>query len=164
MINLILLIQALLAVRRSTWFIDGSNLIAHKGVPKDREALISKLQPFDNGCDVKLIFDGRRGNSDGSERSLTDQFDVLETKHGFTTDDYIVEAMEDLANTGVVGSSNKVQVVTADRELRRRVLGVRNIDSQVINPVVFWKRYRPRLTGLKGSDPKWKDGDSENQE
>jgi hypothetical protein len=54
--------------------------------------------------------------------------------------------------TPILSSStrNIVQVVTADRKLRQQVLAIKpNKVKGVINPVTFWKRYIPRLCGLK---------------
>ena len=40
----------------------------------------------------------------------------------------------------------EVQVVTADKELRRIC---QRASAKTINPVKFWRRYLPRLKGLK---------------
>ena len=79
---------------------------------------------------------------------------------GLLADDYIlneISAMgrdshhhhheQDAASTT---TRNVVQVVTADRKLRQQVLAIKpNKVKGVINPVTFWKRYIPRLCGLK---------------
>lgn len=93
---------------------------------------------------------------------------------GLLADDYIlneIRAMEHHKNMNVLSSltieidqnhhpiqstittltsRNIVQVVTADRKLRQQVLAIKpNKVKGVINPVTFWKRYIPRLCGLK---------------
>lgn len=47
-----------------------------------------------------------------------------------------------------MNSSVRIQVVTADRELRRKVRSYSAVRA-VVNPVTFWKRYLPRLSGAK---------------
>jgi hypothetical protein len=44
-----------------------------------------------------------------------------------------------------------IQVVTADRQLRNEVLNIKQPIKVrgVVNPVTFWKRYLPRLCGMK---------------
>jgi hypothetical protein len=52
--------------------------------------------------------------------------------------------------SSINGSRNIVQVVTADRKLRQRILNIKPMKVRgVINPVTFWKRYLPRLCGMK---------------
>jgi hypothetical protein len=78
---------------------------------------------------------------------------------GLLTDDYIKQDIQELLLQMRTSSKRSdtilipkvVEVVTADRILRREVLTMKPIVRGVINPVVFWKRYRPRLTGLKSN-------------
>mmetsp|Transcript_48133 Transcript_48133/g.58051 ORF Transcript_48133/g.58051 Transcript_48133/m.58051 type:complete len:93 (+) Transcript_48133:259-537(+) len=61
-----------------------------------------------------------------------------------SADDYIVKALKE------TDTASKVYVVTADRELRRRARNFRrNVVS--VNPVKFWKKYRPRLSMMKST-------------
>ena len=44
----------------------------------------------------------------------------------------------------------RIEIVTADKQLRKALLRVKPVVRAVVNPVTFWKRYLPRLAGLKG--------------
>ena len=81
---------------------------------------------------------------------------------GMLADDYILNEIRAMEHTNrhnpttttttssLSTSRNVVQVVTADRKLRQQVLAIKpNKVKGVINPVTFWKRYVPRLCGLK---------------
>jgi hypothetical protein len=78
---------------------------------------------------------------------------------GILADDYILNEIRNMGITTTITTTtsltsmnirNIVQVVTADRKLRQQVLAMKpNKIKGVINPVTFWKRYVPRLCGLK---------------
>jgi hypothetical protein len=146
--KLLPLLQAtLFAVGRqhpTTWIIDGNNLLAHRGTPIDRDVLAKKLEPIRGAEEVVLVFDGRPGeatsvDSEGTLRKVS-------LGEGLSADDYIQQEIADLLETM---PRRRIQVVTADRELRRSVLEQKAIVRGVVNPVTFWRRYLPRLCGLK---------------
>jgi hypothetical protein len=141
-----LLQAALFAVGRqpTTWMIDGNNVLAHKGTPIDRDVLAQKLGPIRGAEEIVLVFDGRPGEatsvvSEGTLRRVS-------LGEGLSADDYIQQEIIDLLETI---PRRRIQVVTADRELRRSVLEQKPIVRGVVNPVTFWRRYLPRLCGLK---------------
>lgn len=145
------LFLSLLAVSRNKsmkWFIDGNNLMGHRGTPKTREAIVEKLQPMrEQGLDVVIVFDRRKSESAETQIAQEGLFSTVIVGDGTTADDYILERIEALKESKII-----VQVVTADRELRCKALASRYVVRKVINPVVFWRRYRPRLSGLKKAD------------
>jgi hypothetical protein len=102
----------------------------------------------ENNLDVVLIFDSHRGEGDDMKVAKDGKFSTVIMGEGKTADDYILEEIESSKTSG----SAFVQVVTADRDLRRKALETRSVVRRVINPAVFWRRYRPRLTGLKRFD------------
>ena len=139
------------------YFIDGSNTMGHKGTPRDRETIAEKLKPIEQASSdlsVILVWDGLKGQSEtivvDSEHtnSRRSDFQIVALAEGMSADDYILESLQELKDSHNAGQSS-VQVVTADRELRRQVLRLKPVAKGVINPVVFWKRYRPRLSGMK---------------
>jgi hypothetical protein len=85
-------------------------------------------------------------------------------------DDYIIHDIQSMqtTSTSILSSSassssseqqllnnnnnnrNIVQVVTADRKLRNDIMNIKpNKVRGIIHPVTFWKRYLPRLCGMK---------------
>jgi thiol-disulfide isomerase/thioredoxin len=149
--RLVHLFVSLLAVGRRPlkWLIDGNNLMGHRSSPITREAVSEKLRPMkDNNLDVVLIFDSRKGEGDDTKVTKDGKFSTVIMGEGKTADDYILGEIESFKTLG----SSFVQVVTADRDLRRKALETRSVVRRVINPAVFWRRYRPRLTGLKKFD------------
>jgi hypothetical protein len=145
-----LLQAALFAVGRqqpTTWIIDGNNVLAHKGTPIDRDVLAKKLGPIRGAEEVVLVFDGRPGeatsvDSEGTLRRVS-------LGEGLSADDYI---QQEITNLLEAIPRRRIQVVTADRELRRSVLEQKSIVRGVVNPVTFWRRYLPRLCGLKSKE------------
>lgn len=124
-------------------YIDGNNLMSHRKVTKGRDELAAKLAGI-RGSQVTLVFDGKRG--EGASDSGSDPR-VVVTRGGNeetgadreTADEWIERAIED-------GSHEIVEVVTADRTLRR----IAQASSvKTINPAKFWTRYLPRLKGMK---------------
>ena len=143
-----LLPALLLAVTKHTavtWFIDGNNLMGHKGTPRSRESIAEKVKPIQAAERVVLVFDGTKGQS---EDTVHDEgiFKSVFLREGISADDYILDEIKAMIP---LRPRRKVQVVTADRALRRKVLETKPIVYGVVNPVVFWKRYLPRLCGLK---------------
>jgi len=136
--------------RRVTWFIDGNNMFGHKGIPKNRDAISAKLQEIQQrNTEVVLVWDGKKGTQGGytSKEENSDTFTTITTKEGLTADDYILSEIKAIYESGSTG--HEVQIVTGDRELRRLALATKKICTNAVDPVVFWRRYRPRLAGLK---------------
>jgi hypothetical protein len=78
---------------------------------------------------------------------------------GLLADDYILNEIQLLFQPNATNSEDLqrraqksiIQVVTADRKLRSEILNIKQPIKVrgVVNPVTFWKRYLPRLCGLK---------------
>jgi len=135
---------------RLTFFIDGNNMYGHKGIPKNREAIKEKLLEINQrNTEVVLVWDGNKGVQGGytSKEKDSDMFTTIITKEGLTADEYILSEIKAIVESGV--RDHEVQIVTGDRELRRLALASKKICTNAVDPVVFWRRYRPRLAGLK---------------
>ncbi|GKY99179.1 hypothetical protein MPSEU_000873300 [Mayamaea pseudoterrestris] len=163
--NLPMSTSALQAATTTTWFIDGNNLLASRGVPKDlnvvqeRLGCIETLQS-DATIQVMLVMDGPKNRqlaeaaeSVSEMKQENDESTPVKTHSvgscvriqlppGQSADDYIYEsvAVRSLSN------GNALQIVTADGELRRRVS---SMVKNVVHPSKFWKTYLPRLAGEK---------------
>ena len=107
---------------------------------KEEPSSSSSSSSSPNTIDHRLIRSNKRRNA-----SI---FQVVSLAEGLSTDEYIMEQLLHLKQQQGT-TTTKVQVVTADRALRRKVLETKPVVRGVVNPVVFWRRYRPRLTGLK---------------
>jgi len=142
------LYSSLLAFTRkpTTWFIDGNNVLGQKGTTNDRGKLADRIQPIRaaGAESVILVFDGRPGQS--LETMEEDNFRQVSLAEGVSTDSYILEEIERLV---AESKSNRISVVTADRRLRQLALQNRPAVKVVVNPVTFWKKYIPRMSGLK---------------
>ena len=138
-----------LGKKPTTWIIDGNNLLAQKGTSKDREVLAEKLKSIHSiGAEsVVLVFDGRPGDSFLEHHQGS--FQQVQLAEGVSSDHYILEEIAAIVATSKV---RRVQVVTADRELRRLALESRPIVKGVINPITFWKKYLPRMAGWKKAE------------
>lgn len=149
---LYLTLLALFALRQKpTWLIDGQNLLGSRSTPRNEQEITEKLR-FIRAEALYLVFDGKHDASGTHEVNGSFHHVVC---CGISADDYIVEEIEKILKHN---PRAKVQVVTADRELRRRVLGNCPAARKVVNPVVFWKRYLPRLAGMKRTS-RWDDSD-----
>ncbi|GAX21482.1 hypothetical protein FisN_10Hh062 [Fistulifera solaris] len=143
-----LLLEMALALQRerTTWYIDGHNLLGHKGTPRSVEALIQALEPIQGVEKIALILDSKLETDPLIQIQPCDNNVVLETvtlSRDISADDYIRQQIhEALPHT-------RIQVVTADRDLRRQVLQTKPVVRGVVNPVTFWRRYLPRLCGYK---------------
>jgi hypothetical protein len=133
----------------TTWIIDGNNLLAHRGTPIDRDVLAQKLGPIRGAQEVVLVFDGRPGEATTSVESEGGTLRRVSLGEGLSADDYIQQEIISLLEAI---PRRRVQVVTADRELRKSVLEQKLIVRGVVNPVTFWRRYLPRLCGLKSKE------------
>lgn len=127
--------------------------MGHKGTPKERGRVLEKLKPMasENGLDTVVIFDNAPNDSSETVIEQDGKFSTVIMGKGMTADDYVLGEIETIKETKPPHAY--IQIVTADRDLRRKALHTRNVVRGVINPVVFWRRYRPRLTGLKKGGP-----------
>ena len=146
-----LLQPLLLAVggRKPThWFIDGNNLLAHGGTVKDKDALVLKLQDTPGAEELVLVFDGRPG----TETAISQEGNLrtVSLGEGLVSDDYIQEEIKKLMDDPILRRKHRVNLVSADRALRKKATNCKPIVRSVINPVTFFRRYLPRLKGLKG--------------
>jgi len=139
---------------KQTWIIDGNNLMGHKGTPRDPDALTHKLQPI-AADEVILVLDGRPN----TETEIITEFGTSSSSNlqrvnlgqGLSADEYILEAIQarNQPNAKRRDQVTRIQVVTADRKLRRAIRGIKPVVKDVVNPVTFWRRYLPRLCGYK---------------
>lgn len=146
-----LLQPLLLAVggRKPThWFIDGNNLIAHGNTVKDKEALVGKLMETPGAEELVLVFDGRPGTE--TDISQIGNLKTVSLGEGLISDDYIQEEIMKMMNDPVLKRKHRVNLVSADRALRKKATSCKPIVRTVVNPVTFVKRYLPRMKGLKG--------------
>lgn len=137
------------------FYVDGNNLMGHKVTPKNHQNIANQLYNISN-AEIMLVFDGPK-QKDDVETTITNIIQKIDTNNllfqqinlgtGLSADEYIKDSIKEI----LLMKGTKVEVVTADRILRREVLLMKPIVKGVINPVVFWKRYRPRLTGLKSN-------------
>lgn len=130
--------------KQNHYIIDGNNLLHSKGVPRQADVLTEKLKPIATLEPVILVFDGRPGQ----ERSETEEgyFRRVQLEEGMSSDDFI---LEEIVAIGLESKDNRVKLVTADKRLRSKALQKGQIVKTVVNPVLFWKKYRPRMGGLK---------------
>ena len=131
----------------TTWFVDGNNLLGHKGTPKNAEILAQKLQPI-QAESVVLVLDGQKGGLAETDIQVQGTFQKVMLGEGMSADDFIMDEIKAMLNA-VPAERKRVQVVTADRELRSAVLSFKPVVRGVVNPVTFWRRYLPRLCGMK---------------
>jgi hypothetical protein len=76
------------ATKSSVWFIDGNNVIGHRGTPKDQDALFQKIEPICAAdSTVFLVFDGK----EGVKEQVTDSNTIYRVNllPGISADDYI---------------------------------------------------------------------------
>ena len=137
---------------KHTWYVDGNNLLGHKGTPKDPEALTQKLQLIQGVEEVILVLDGRPN----TETEIIDcgggsNLKRVNLGQGLSADDWILQDIgeRNQANAPRRDQTTRVQVVTADRKLRQRIRNIKPVVKDVVNPVTFWKRYLPRMCGFK---------------
>lgn len=142
------LLQTSLALQRerTTWYIDGHNLLGHKGTPRTVDALIQALEQIHGVEKIALVLDSKLETDPLIQIQQCVNNDLLETvtlSRDISADDYIRHQIHSaLPHT-------RIQVVTADRDLRRKVLQTKPVVRGVVNPVTFWRRYLPRLCGYK---------------
>ncbi len=124
-------------------FIDGNNLMATRKVTKGRDALAAQLSGC-RGREVVVVFDGKVGEQ--ASTSGTDPV-VVVTRGGAEDGSYERETADQWISRELERSSKScAEVVTGDRVLRRVAHACK---AKCINPAKFWRRYLPRLKGLK---------------
>jgi hypothetical protein len=130
--------------RLNHYIIDGNNLLHSKGVPRQVEKVTEQLKPIANTEPVLLVFDGRPG----LERTETEEgnFRKVQLEEGASSDDFI---LSEISALGEESKDIRVKLITADKRLRVVALSKRPTVKQVVNPVIFWKKYRTRMAGLK---------------
>jgi hypothetical protein len=131
----------------NTWYLDGNNLLGYKGTPRDSDSVVRKLKQIEGSESVVLVFDGKEGQT--TDISSEGFFKLVSLGEGISADDYI---HQEVVNT-VDPRLTRVQVVTGDRELGRRLLAIKPaVVREVINPLTFWRKYLPRLCGFKKNE------------
>jgi hypothetical protein len=131
----------------NTWYLDGNNLLGYKGTPRDSDSVVQKLKQIEGSESVVLVFDGREGQT--TEISSEGFFTLVSLGEGISADDYI---HQEVVNT-VDARLTRVQVVTGDRKLGKRLLAIKPaVVREVINPLTFWRKYLPRLSGFKKNE------------
>jgi hypothetical protein len=142
-------------------------MLGAPSIPKNVDTLFQafgQIRPKDS---VFLVLDGPKKKKNDEEEesaaSSSSSSSPCETVLGSCTrielpsqvsaDEYIITQIKQLQLEQTTNNNNSklsVHVVTADRDLRKRVLSIqkpKKVVDTVINPVVFWKRYVPRLSG-----------------
>lgn len=133
----------------TTWLLDGNNILGQKGTPRDAEVLVQKLKPMAESSTsdaMILVFDGARSSSSSRTEWSQGQFRHVQLEEGMTADEFILEEIQTIA---AENKQNRIKLVTADKRLRSFALDVRPTVKTVVNPKVFWRKYFPRMSGLK---------------
>lgn len=144
-INYMLVLGTKRLRKPTTWYIDGQNLLGHKGTTRDVASLTDKLQTVRHADSIVLVLDTKL-----DERLITAEgpiFTKVSLDKGQSADSYILQEVRRLRESV---PTTRIEIVTADKQLRRALLRVKPVVRGVVNPVTFWKRYLPRLAGLKG--------------
>lgn len=152
-------LAATLRATTTSWLIDGNNLLGARGISKDLDMVQERLGQIqlrrgNAYVEVLLVLDGPKVTAARPEKTSLDSpvtvsivgaCQRIQLSPGYSADDYIYHTVASQS------SSKTLHVVTADRELRRRVRSIKpTAIKDAINPVRFWKTYLPRLIGSKG--------------
>lgn len=133
-------------VASTTWLVDGDNVLGRTGTPDDEAVLVDRLAPAASRDALELVFDGREGGATERREEVRGRFRLVRLEAGVSTDDYVLERAEEIAATS---RKHRVKLVTQDRALRRAALAKRPTVGKVVDPITFWRRYVPRMAGLK---------------
>jgi YacP-like NYN domain len=127
------------------YILDGNNLIGHaRGSPRpseeDRRALVAEISDRLRATRAKalLVFDGP-----GPRRTSLGSLSILEAGPA-GADEAIV------AEIGRAREPGEIVVVTADRDLSRRVRGAR---ARAVRPAEFWGRFGVSTSRLRAEEP-----------
>jgi predicted RNA-binding protein with PIN domain len=121
--------------------------MSHRKVTKGRDALRDKLAGI-RGSAVTLVFDGKAGETESDDGGtnprmvVTNGGDAATGEGRETADEWISREMASFPDRRALD----IEVVTADRYLRRLA---HECKAKTINPSKFWRRYLPRLKGMK---------------
>ena len=121
--------------------------MSHRKVTKGRDALRDKLAGI-RGSSVTLVFDGKAGETESDDGGtnprmvVTNGGDAATGEGRETADEWISREMASFPDRRALD----IEVVTADRYLRRLA---HECKAKTINPSKFWRRYLPRLKGMK---------------
>lgn len=129
------------------WFVDGDNVLGHAKTSKDKSSLIAKLRDVQGVEEVVLIFDGCPGEK--TDISIQNNLRTVCLGEGLSSDDFIQEEIRRLWEDPIMRKQHRVNLVSADRELRQLALDFKPIVKTVVNPITFFRRYLPRMLGLK---------------
>lgn len=144
--KLFALVPFLLALvkKADRWYIDGNNLLAHKNTAGDRDSLVQKLKEIQDTAaeEIILVFDGRKGEETSIEQEGF--LRIVSLGDSLKSDEYVLDDIETL------DKKSRVNLVSADRELRKKASNIKPVVKTVVNPVTFWRRYLPRMKGVKG--------------
>uniref|UniRef100_A0A7S1Y451 NYN domain-containing protein n=1 Tax=Grammatophora oceanica TaxID=210454 RepID=A0A7S1Y451_9STRA len=153
--NLLAFLPAVLLAakaKHNIYFIDGFNCMGHSRVPNKKHVVIEKLKEINqDNTDVVLVWDGRTDDGGYTRKEQDDDLTIITTRDGLTADDYILGEIQSIHESGA--KQLRVAVVTGDRKLRKQAHKLSRVCNKIVNPSVFWSRYRPRLAGLKHKDP-----------
>lgn len=146
---------------QTSWFIDGHNLLGHRGTTRNVESLTAKLQNIVHAESITLVLDSgmsfNKMNNDNNDthdhheiqnvNSAQQPTTVVQLSRHTCADEYILSEVQRICASN---PRARIEVVTADKQLRKALLRVKPVVRGVVNPVTFWKRYLPRLAALKG--------------
>lgn len=127
--------------------LDGKKIRPSKSESDNPEsnALAEEADPSTNTAETRI--------------ETSESFQKVLLGDGLLADDYILNEIQLLFQPSATDDLQQerraqksiIQVVTADRKLRSEILNIKQPIKVrgVVNPVTFWKRYLPRLCGLK---------------
>ena len=64
--------------QQTTWFIDGNNLMGHRGTPREASVIAEKIAPIESKAEqVILVFDGQKTSSKNKKQGKEDEEEPL---------------------------------------------------------------------------------------
>ena len=108
--------------------------------------IANKLKQIVSAESVILVYDGKEGRETEivSDKGI---FQCVTLGEGISADDFIQ------AQVASADIDARIQIVTADRDLARKLRSEKTKVKKIVNPLTFWKRYLPRLCGFKKPTP-----------
>lgn len=138
--------------------VDGNNLMRKRRVTKGRDNLCARLEGISCGETI-VVFDGR---PEEEHHEIAGDPNVVVTFGGdrkrprVEADDWIIAKLEE------IDAIYPIEVITSDKGLRKAVKMARPSGyCKIISPRKWWRRYVPRLRGMKSwrkPVKKWKRG------